>query len=65
MNRYESEAGLLGAVMRDQKQLENVKDLVKPSFFGWHPHGWAWKAILNLEGGRRPYNSRQECDHFK
>ncbi|MBT7072381.1 MAG: AAA family ATPase [Anaerolineae bacterium] len=49
MNRYESEAGLLGAVMRDQKQLENVKDLVKPSFFGWHPHGWAWKAILKLE----------------
>lgn len=44
----EIEAALVGAVLRDGRTYERVREMVKPESFGVHAYGFAWKACENL-----------------
>lgn len=45
---YDNEVGLLGSVFRDPVRIEELKDIVRPSDFGWDCYGWAWESMLSL-----------------
>jgi replicative DNA helicase len=44
----ESEAGLIGATLRDGAVYNRVRDIVKPEHFQCHAFGYAWEAIQRL-----------------
>ena len=44
----ESEAGLIGATLRDGSVYNRVRDIVKPEHFQCHAFGFAWEAIQRL-----------------
>jgi replicative DNA helicase len=44
----ENEVGLIGSIMRDGKKYEALRELVTPTDFEWHCHGWVWEAFEKL-----------------